>query len=376
MKGKRFVKAVAKFLLQGIAFTWLLFWYLSGSFWGLPQYIFSYYVASQVFMTPMSKAELFQGSISGMISSLGEKHSLFLNAEAYQNLLDQTSASYTGVGMVLAKDPKGVRVVSVIEGSPAAQAGMQAGDIITAIDGESTKDMAIDTGSSKVRGPAGSTVNLTVDSQGETKEVSITRQHITLPTVQQKMLKHHIGYIRLLQFSEKSADEFAKAYQDLQQQGATSLILDLRDNPGGLITVAQDIGSYIMPTGPIVTVQDRTGVVESYDSDGRGDNLPLVVLINGNSASASEIIAGAVQDRHAGIIVGTKSYGKGTVQTVLPGFYHTGYKVTIAKYHTPDGRVIDGTGITPDVIVPLDNNEPPTDHDAQVKRAEAILLQQ
>ena len=207
----------------------------------------------------------------------------------------------------------------------------------------------------------------------EVKDITITRKQITLPTVKGKMLDDHIGYIRISQFAEPTGPDFAKTYNELKEKGMTKLVLDLRDNPGGLLTTAQEVANYILPAGPIVTIQDRSGRIESYDSEGLEPAIPMVVLINQGSASASEIIAGAVQDEKVGTIVGTNSYGKGTVQTIMGVPGDEGIKITIAKYHTPNDRVIDGTGIKPDVEVELPDNAQSESDDTQLQKALEIL---
>jgi carboxy-processing protease len=191
------------------------------------------------------------------------------------------------------------------------------------------------------------------------------------------MLTSTVGYIRISQFAENTADDFATQFKELQAQGMKALVLDLRDNPGGLLSTTEKISNYIMPPGTLVTVQNRAGKKDVYKSDGPEVAIPLVVLVNKGSASASEIIAGAVQDRKLGTIVGTNTYGKGTVQTIYPSLDNEGIKVTIAKYHTPSDRIIDGTGIKPDVEIELPKGINPSSKldDIQIKKALEILQQ-
>ena len=188
------------------------------------------------------------------------------------------------------------------------------------------------------------------------------------------MLSDHIGYIRISQFAEHTAGDFKTQYEQLLSEGMTSLVLDLRDNPGGLLNSAQDIASIIMPEGTLVSFTTRDGKTKNYVSDGKNPALPMVVLINKGSASASEIIAGAIQDRKLGTIVGTNSYGKGTVQSVYPNLEDEGIKVTIAKYHTPNDRVIDGTGIQPDVVLELPKGTTPSSDMSDIQIQKAIEL--
>ncbi len=371
-------KSILKILGSGILVMWLVFWYLSGTFWGFPRYMFTYYVSSQVFMTPVAKQTLFEGSLKGMVSSLGEPHSQYLDAEDYTSIMEQTSATYSGVGMVLGMGTDGLEAVSAIEDQPAARAGIESGDRIIKINDVDTSTLTIEEASKRVRGEAGTDVTLVIKRGNEEKTFTITREKITLPTVKSKMLTPDVGYIRISQFAENTGNDFGLQYQDLKKQGMKKLIIDLRDNPGGLLTTAQEISDFILPKGTLVTVQDRSGKVAEYDSAGIENPIPLVILINKGSASASEIIAGAVQDRKAGTIVGTNSYGKGTVQTILPNFGNEAIKITIAKYHTPNDRVIDGIGIKPDVEIALPDGTRTkgTLEDVQVQKAFDILNQE
>ena len=370
-------KSILKILGSGILVMWLVFWYLSGTFWGFPRYMFTYYVSSQVFMTPVAKQTLFEGSLKGMVSSLGEPHSQYLDAEDYTSIMEQTSATYSGVGMVLGMGTDGLEAVSAIEDQPAARAGIESGDRIIKINDVDTSTLTIEEASKRVRGEAGTDVTLVIKRGNEEKTFTITREKITLLTVKSKMLTPDVGYIRISQFAENTGNDFGLQYQDLKKQGMKKLIIDLRDNPGGLLTTAQEISDFILPKGTLVTVQDRSGKVAEYDSAGIENPIPLVILINKGSASASEIIAGAVQDRKAGTIVGTNSYGKGTVQTILPDFGNEAIKITIAKYHTPNDRVIDGIGIKPDVEIALPDGTRTkgTLEDVQVQKAFDILNQ-
>ena len=371
-------KSILKILGSGILVMWLVFWYLSGTFWGFPRYMFTYYVSSQVFMTPVAKQTLFEGSLKGMVSSLGEPHSQYLDAEDYTSIMEQTSATYSGVGIVLGMGTDGLEAVSAIEDQPAARAGIESGDRIIKINDVDTSTLTIEEASKRVRGEAGTDVTLVIKRGNEEKTFTITREKITLPTVKSKMLTPDVGYIRISQFAENTGNDFGLQYQDLKKQGMKKLIIDLRDNPGGLLTTAQEISDFILPKGTLVTVQDRSGKVAEYDSAGIENPIPLVILINKGSASASEIIAGAVQDRKAGTIVGTNSYGKGTVQTILPNFGNEAIKITIAKYHTPNDRVIDGIGIKPDVEIALPDGTRTkgTLEDVQVQKAFDILNQE
>lgn len=368
---KGILKQLGISLISGLLFIFLVFWYISGTPLGMIRFFFTYYVSSHYFMESPSKEQLFEGSLKGIVKSLGEQHSYYLDETMYKDLMAHTSGTYSGVGIVIGKGPQGIVVESPIEGQPADKAGIVSGDIIKAIDGERTDTLSLEAASKKMRGEPQTTVTLTIEHEGVERDVTLTREQIQLPTVKGKMLTSDIGYIRITQFAETSGQDFGEEYNKLRNQGMKKLILDLRDNPGGLLTTAQEIGNYLLPKGPIVTVQSRTGKLDSYESSGDYPQLPLVVLINKGSASASEIIAGAVQDEGVGTIVGTTSYGKGTVQSVIPDFGDGAIKITIARYHTPKDRIIDGIGIVPDIVVEgsKDKNSP----DEQLNKALDIL---
>lgn len=371
-------KSILKILGSGILVMWLVFWYLSGTFWGFPRYMFTYYVSSQVFMTPVAKQTLFEGSLKGMVSSLGEPHSQYLDAEDYTSIMEQTSATYSGVGMVLGMGTDGLEAVSAIEDQPAARAGIESGDRIIKINDVDTSTLTIEEASKRVRGEAGTDVTLVIKRGNEEKTFTITREKITLPTVKSKMLTPDVGYIRISQFAENTGNDFGLQYQDLKKQGMKKLIIDLRDNPGGLLTTAQEISDFILPKGTLVTVQDRSGKVAEYDSAGIENPIPLVILINKGSASASEIIAGAVQDRKAGTIVGTNSYGKGTVQQTKKLLDGSMIKYTTQKWLTPDGNSINEVGVTPTKVVELNEeyfNNPTTENDNQLQEAIKLILE-
>ena len=371
----RIYKLIGKLIKLLIVFLIMLtgfFWYISGSPLGLAKFGYTYYITTQWAMDPPSKEELFVNMLKGLAKGTHDKHTVYLDKEDMKALEMHTSSTYSGIGLLLDfSDGKVLKVGATMEGQPAEAAGLQKGDQILAIDGTPISDIEKEEVANHIRGEAGTFVVLRILRSGEEQEISIERKTIVMPTVRGKMLDDSVGYIRLTQFAEKTVDEFTKIYEDLQAKGMKRLVLDLRDNPGGLITTAHGIGQYLIPKGPIVTVQTRKGRNSAYMSRGDHSLIPLVVLINGNSASASEIIAGAVQDTKSGIIVGTKSYGKGTVQSVVHGLDEEGLKITIARYHTPNDRVIDGIGIIPDEIVEPSKANP--EEDVQLERAIEIV---
>lgn len=349
-----------------------VFWYISGSPLGIAKFGYTYYITTQWAMDPPAKEELFVNMLKGLAKGTHDKHTVYLDKDDMKELEMHTSSTYSGIGLLLDfSDGKTLKVGATMEGQPAEAAGLQKGDQILAIDGTPVSDIEKEDVANRIRGEEGTFVVLRILRNGEEQDLSIERKTIVMPTVKGQMLTEDIGYIRVTQFAEKTVDEFTKAYEDLQAKGMKRLVLDLRDNPGGLITTAHGIGQYLVPKGPIVTVQTRRGKTTAYMSRGEYPLIPLVVLINGNSASASEIIAGAVQDTKSGTIVGTKSYGKGTVQSVVQGLDGEGLKITIARYHTPNDRVIDGIGIEPDEVVEPSKTNP--EEDVQMERAIEIV---
>ena len=374
------IKDLIKYYLL-IALTWILtfligltafFWYISGSPLGIAKFGYTYFITTQWAMDPPAKEELFVNMLKGLVKGTHDKHTVYLDKDDMKELEMHTSSTYSGIGLLLDfSDGKTLKVGATMEGQPAEAAGLQKGDQILAINGTPVSDIEKEDVANRIRGEEGTFVVLRILRNGEEQELSIERKTIVMPTVKGQMLTEDIGYIRVTQFAEKTVDEFTKAYEELQSKGMKRLVLDLRDNPGGLITTAHGIGQYLVPKGPIVTVQTRRGKTTAYMSRGEYPLIPLVVLINGNSASASEIIAGAVQDTKSGTIVGTKSYGKGTVQSVVQGLDEEGLKVTIARYHTPNDRVIDGIGIEPDEVVEPSKVNPK--QDVQMDRALEIV---
>ncbi len=325
------------------------------------------------YVEPVDSATLLEGAVGGMVKSLGDPHSLYMPAKQYKALQDHTMASFGGIGVTMGfKDDK-VTVISVLEGTPGEGAGIKAGVEILAVDGTPVSEYQPDEVALHIRGDVGTQVTLTLHREGQDDfEVEITRDLIHVPTAKGKMLPDtdHIGYIRIASFSENTADEFNQALDELESDNMKGLIIDLRENGGGLITSVVAIAQRVVPAGPIVSVKQRDGSTEEHDSELAENKYPIVVLIDGNSASASEILAGALQDTGAGTLVGTKSYGKGSVQVVLPLLHHDGLKLTIARYYTPSGRCIDGTGIEPDVEADLQQG---ATGDTQLQKAIEVM---
>ncbi len=343
-------------------------------FSNLMRFITAYRFIETKYVNDTDDVKLIDGAIDGMVKSLNDPHSNYLSPKMYKTLMEQTEGSFAGIGVVMGMDnEQKIHIVGIMENSPGQKAGLQEGDEILAVDGVPVTQMAFDEVAAHVRGQAGTDVVLTIMRDNANQDITITRDNIKLKTVGHKMLDNNIGYIQIVSFSEDTANEFNEAYNDLKNQGMKALVLDLRNNPGGLLTTCVEIAKKLVPKGEIVSIVDKQGNKETYSSSLEAPEYPLVVLINKNSASASEILSGAIQDTKAGTIIGNTSYGKGSVQTILPMFEDDAVKLTIATYYTPSGRSIDGTGITPDIEINLDEN---ATSDTQLDKALEVLKTQ
>ena len=297
---------------------------------------------------------LMSGAIKGMVNSIGDPYSVYMDAAMYKELTIETKGSFGGVGIVLGSKDKKLTVVAPIEGTPSDKAGIMSGDQIIKIDGHDTQELAVDEAVKMIRGSEGSQVTLTINRAGqELKEYILIRSTIKMDTVNGKMLDNNIGYVRLSMFNENTGSDLSNKLQELEVQGMKGIILDLRNNPGGLLEESIKVASNFVPQGPIVSVVSKDGTKKTRFSTLEAIKYPLAVLVNGGSASASEIVAGAVQDTDAGTLIGTKTFGKGLVQTVLPLGDDSALKLTIAKYFTPNDRSINGIGLEPDIIVEM-----------------------
>jgi len=299
-------------------------------------------------------------AVREMLEKLRDPYTRFMVPEEFKNMQVETSGELTGVGIQLALDEetKKLVVIAPIEGTPAAKAGVLAKDIITKIDGKSTQDMDVNDAVALIRGQAGTEVTLTIKRGGAEKVFKLKRERIEIHpvrfSIKQDIPGQKTGYIRLNQFSANAAAEMRTAIQDLEKQGATGYVLDLRSNPGGMLYASVDIARMWIKDGGIVSTVDRQGVNSREKANNRQlTDKPLVVLVDGGSASASEILSGALQDNKRAVLVGTKTFGKGLVQSVRGLGDGSGLAVTIAKYFTPSGRDINHYGIAPDVVIEL-----------------------
>jgi carboxyl-terminal processing protease len=327
---------------------------------------------------PVDDTTLMQGAIRGMMDALGDKQTFYMDPSVYENQTSQLQGSYEGIGAYV--DLKGdyLTIVSPIEGSPAEAAGLQPGDQVIAIDGEDMTGVPPEEARSKIVGPEGTQVTLTVSRKGQTTplELTITRAKISMQSAEGKMLDNGIGYLDINTFGEQTTQEMRSALDTLLAQNPRGLIIDLRNNPGGYLTTAVEVSSEFIDKGPILYEKFGNGKLEEHDAlgNGRATKISLVVLVNEGSASASEILTGALQDYGRAKIVGVQSYGKGSVQIWQPLSNNQGAaRVTIAKWLTPNKRAIDHVGLTPDIIVEMTEEDYTAKRDPQLDAAVETL---
>ena len=304
--------------------------------------------------------DLVQGAIRGMLSTL-DPHSAYMTPEMYKEMQVETKGEFGGVGIQIGVKENRLAVIAPIDGTPAQRAGIKAGDYITKVNEESTKDLTLMDAVQKMRGPKGTKVNLTIQRDGANDPLQFTlvRDTIKIESVKSKVLDN-IGYVKLTQFQEATGRDLGRVLKQFKDQKVQSTILDLRNNPGGLLTAAVEVSEQFLPNGKLVVyTKGRESKKDEWFAKGKDqmDDSPMIILVNEGSASASEIVAGALQDYGRAVIVGTTSFGKGSVQTILPLGDGSGLRLTTAKYYTPKGRSIQSTGITPDIVV---KPQPPT----------------
>jgi len=318
------------------------------------------------YVDPVSDKELVENAINGMLTGL-DPHSGYMDAKQFQEMEVQTKGEFGGLGLEVTQQDGFIKVISPIDDTPAAKAGIKPGDIITAIDGKTVEGMSLNEAVDKMRGPPDSRVTLTIKRAGIDKpiEQSLLREIVHLQVVKSRMEPDHIGYVRLTQFTEEADSSLRAAVKSLKEQSGgklTALILDLRNNPGGLLDQAVAVASDFIDQGEIVSTRARHPEdSQRWDANGKDiiPGVPLVVLVNNGSASSSEIVSGALQDHHRAILLGTRTFGKGSVQTVIPLPGNGAMRLTTARYYTPSGRSIQGLGIEPDVHVTETREEQP-----------------
>ena len=322
-----------------------------------------------------------EGMIKGYIQGLGDPYSAYYDKKEFKELTESTEGTFYGIGAQFntATNEGFLTVVNVYEGSPAKKAGIRAGDVLTKVDGKDVGGMSAESVVSRIKGKNGGKVKLTFTrNKKDTYIVDVKREKIEVPTVAYRMQRDNIGYIQITEFTGETATQFNDAFVKLEKQGMVGLVIDLRNNPGGRVDTTGKILDKLLGKGPLVKVKDKNGKEEVLiDSDEKHKwNKPIVVLINGYSASASELFAGAMQDYEAATIIGTKSYGKGVVQQIFSINDGTGVKLTIAEYFTPKGHVVNKKGITPDIKVEETRKTPEDPNDAQLLKGFEVVKRQ
>ncbi len=333
----------------------------------------------QRYYLPVDTEKLYEGIYKGLFAGIGDPYSSYLTKKEYEDLMIAASGEYEGIGVTIAPDKQGfINVVAPIDDTPAFKAGIKPEDKIIAVDGMDYSGDSIDAAAAAMRGEEGTVVSIKILRGSETLELDIKRSKIVLETVKSEIMDGNFGYIRISSFEKHTADDFKKALRNMEISGAKGLIIDLRDNPGGLVDVSIKIADALLPEGIITYPEDRQGEKHYYKSDPTATDIPYVILINGGSASASEIVAGAIKDNGGGKIVGTTSYGKGIIQEILQLDNGDATKLTVMQYFSPDGNVIHEKGVEPDYKVDL-TSEDFTDgilkkeNDKQLKKALELL---
>lgn len=328
---------------------------------------------SESALVERSKDELLKAAVEGILSVLDDKHTEYFTAEEYEKIMESYSGTMSGIGVIVTLDNDGqVVVVRTLSDTPACRAGIVEGDIITEVDGMDIKDMALEKVVTMIRGEEGTEVNLKIYRPEDNGiiEVTVTRARFDVPNLISDIFEEDVGYIQYFVFQDRGAQKLDKEIQKLIDGGAKGLILDLRNNPGGVLDDAVEVCDLFLDEGIIVTIKGRTENKERIDKylawKGKYTEIPLVVLINGFSASASEVVAGALKDNDRAILVGERSFGKGTVQVIYELSDGSGLKFTTARYFLPLGLSVDGVGINPDILVKL---EPDATEDIQLNRA-------
>lgn len=326
-------------------------------------------LVDQCYLNGVSAEDVQEGMFRGLLAGLGDPYAGYYTEEEYKDLMESSNGVYCGIGAIVQQNMQTmlITIVKPFVDGPAYKAGMLPGDIIYMVDGVDVTGMDVNSVVAMMKGEAGTIVEVTVMRDGEEVTLTITRDFVEVETITHEMLENKVGLITISEFDEVTIQQFKDAIDGLTADGMKGLVIDLRDNPGGLLNAVVDMLEYILPNGMIVYTEDKYGTREEYKGNDTHElDIPVVVLINENSASASEIFAAAMQDYDAATIVGTTSFGKGIVQSIYPvnwvasqlrmkGFENDGaaVKLTIAYYYTPNGRCIHGTGVTPDVEVAL-----------------------
>lgn len=342
-------------------------------------------LAKRDFLYEADEGKMLEGALEGTLKALGDPYTQFMTKEEFSALMQDTEGSYEGIGVyITASDDNKIMVVSPIEDTPAEKAGLKTGDKIIKINGTEFTANQLDQAVSIMKGMPGTNVTLTIqrvnaDGSKDVKDLVINREKIRIKTIKPAMLDNNVGYIRITTFDLQTAQDFKDAYSDLKNKGMKSLVIDLRYNPGGIIDATVGITDIFLGEGIITYTKTKAGEVEYFKSDAKAENIPIVLLINEGSASASEIMAGAMKDTGRATLIGTKSFGKGIVQRVQRfGNEGEGVKMTVSEYFTPKGINIHGIGIEPDIDIKLHEDAPGYgyefyDTDNQLQKAVEVL---
>lgn len=330
---------------------------------------------------PVDEARI-DGAIQGMLNSLDDRYTTYIPPEAASVLREDDTGSFDGIGAFVETGPNGgVFIVRVFDGGPAETAGVRAGDIIVEVDGTDVTTISLSEALLLIRGQSGTDVDLVIFREGETEllDITVTRGRLEIPTVESELLEGNIGYVSLFEFNEQGSNRLRSAVRELENEGAEALILDLRNNPGGFLDVSIEVADLFLDEGVVVIQRDVDGNFREFTSN-NGDfaeDIPLVVLINGGSASASEIVAGAVQDRDRGTLIGTTSFGKGSVQLQFDLSNEGLLRVTYANWYTPDDNSISEVGVEPDIVIeaPLEATTEDPQLDAAIEYLQENELQ-
>lgn len=314
-------------------------------------------IEADYYLDEVSAEVLREGAYEGIVNALGDIYSVYYTPEEADEVFNQSQGIYYGIGAYCQMDTVSgyVKVTGTIKGTPAEEAGLQAGDILYMVDGEDMAGLDIDQVVLRIKGEEGTKVHLTLVRDNEYVEVDVERRKIESPTIEYSMLDEQIGYVQMTEFDDVTVEQFSEALDGLKKENAQGMILDLRGNPGGNLSTVLEIADMLLDEGMILYIEDKNGKRdEYYAKNGQEWDLPLVVLVDGNSASASEVLSGALKDHERATLVGTTTFGKGIVQNLRTLRDGSALKLTISAYYTPDGTNVHGTGIEPDVVVEFD----------------------
>lgn len=335
----------------------------------------------QYYYEDVDDKTLQDGIYSGLLASLDDPYTEYYTEDEYKDLMSTLSGNYAGIGALLQKNLETgeVTITKVYSDTPAEAAGLLAGDSIVSADGYQAVDLTLDEFVQHIRGEEGTSVDLVISRDGEELNITSQRATISTPTVEYQMLENNIGYIAVSQFTEHTYDDFVKAYEDLESQGMTAVVFDMRNNGGGLVDSVVKILDYLLPEGTVVYTMDKYDKKVEYSSDAENfKDIPMTVLVNENTASAAEIFTGAIRDFEYGTIIGTQTYGKGIVQSTIDLEDGTAIKITTSRYYTPSGECIHGTGITPDIVLEYEflggeDDSYSVEYDNQIQKALEVL---